>query len=240
MSNEDGLKQEKVLRNEGPVSIPSYSPPPQFKLINTPPLLHEVPDNAELWLVRIQDSQLGADDFMGKRVKLALNALDGRMGCFKNFKGSQFEFVDLHDVAGVQPFAFLPKGDSSLEVCRVSRQVAIVQNLDPVILSRPYPEVDQDVACQADGDARVQIKREESHAGSASISMGVGGISTVESLQDDEERISTGKLGKSGKKSKREQPNTELDLSPGPSHKDLEVEEGTPSNKKSRKHKKIK
>ncbi|MCO5569502.1 hypothetical protein L7F22_023215 [Adiantum nelumboides] len=116
MSHKDVLEEKVLHRNEGPGSASPYKPPPQFKEINTPPLLPEfISDTAELWLVRIQDNQLKADEFKGKCVSLALNASGGQMGCFEDSKGSSFEILDLHNVAGVQPFAFVPKGDSSLE-----------------------------------------------------------------------------------------------------------------------------
>lgn len=243
-----------------------YTPPPQFKLIDTPPLIQEVPpDNTELWLVRIQDSQLGPDEFKEKRVTMALRSLDDRLGCFENSKGTEFEI--LHQVGGVQPFAFLPKGNAtSLEVHKVSRQVSIVRSLDRIVLKSPFQNDYQDSSPQADGtkkirspskqrwvsssfhddasagDTAAQDKHEESQPGSASIGMTVEGISAVESLQENEERISTGNLGKSGKKSKREQPTSDLDSSPLRSSQNDSRggKERTSSGKKSRKHKKVK
>ncbi|MCO5556274.1 hypothetical protein L7F22_009820 [Adiantum nelumboides] len=261
MSHEDVLEEKMLHRNEGSGSAPPYKPPPQFKEVNTPPLLPEfAPDTVELWLVRIQDNQLKADEFKGKCVSLALNASGGQMGCFEDTKGSSFEILDLHNVAGVQPFAFVPKGDSSLEVKRVSRQVAIVRSLDPVAISRPSPKMDH-LSLKLDGRSNVNTPqkqkhapsilhggissrgtrsevKQESHAVSGTLSFGAGGRSTVESLQEDEEKISFGKLGKSSKKSRRGpfSMNSEVELSPHtPSHKDLEVLD-KPSKKKKRDH----
>ncbi|KAI5078226.1 hypothetical protein GOP47_0005897 [Adiantum capillus-veneris] len=227
MSNEDGSEEKVLHRQDGPGSPPPYKPPPQFKEIVTPPLLQEsLPDTAELWLVRIQDNQLKADEFKGKHVTLALNASDGKMGCFEDSK-----------------------------VRRVSRQVAVVRSLNPVALSRPPPNTDR-LSSGADGRSNTpshkqkhslsilnadviasrgkgsEIKQ-ENQAVSASLSMGVGGPSTVESLQEDEERITSGKLGKSSKKSKRDSfsLNSEVELSPLASpQRDLEVLE-KPSKK---------
>lgn len=260
--------RKKNVSGKGLETTVPYTPPPQFKLIDTPPLIQEVPpDNTELWLVRIQDSQLGPDEFKEKRVTMALRSLDDKLGCFENSKGTEFEILDSHQVGGVQPFAFLPKGNAtSLEVHKVSRQVSIVRSLDRIVLKSPFRNDYQDGSPQEDGalkirspskqrrasssfhdhapagDTAARNKREESQPGSASIGMTVEGLSAVESLQENGERISTGNLGKSGKKSKREQPTLDLDSSPlRSSQKDFRGgKEHTSSEKKSRKHKKVK
>ncbi|MCO5569504.1 hypothetical protein L7F22_023217 [Adiantum nelumboides] len=147
-----------------------------------------------------------------------------------------------------------------VNVKRVSRQVAIVRSLDPVAISRPSPKMDH-MSLKLDGRSNVSTPqkqkhapsilhggissrgtrsevKQESHAVSGSLSFGAGGHSTVESLQEDEEKISFGKLGKSSKKSRRDPSsvNSEVELSShAPSHKDLEVLE-KPSKKKKRDH----
>lgn len=260
------VSDEKEEHSASPVS---YTPPGQFKLVDLPPLVQGVSsDNTELWLIRIQDSQLGPEDIKEKRITMHLKPRDDKLGSFQNSKGIQYDVLDLQRMNGLHPFAFLPKANTvSLDALRISRQVAFVRSLDPDILSI-IPAIQED-QCHQNGDSSIarsskkkhqgshpmhipidgisvehlpaKIKPVENQARSASTGVTVGGISVVESLRENEETISAVHLNESAKKKLKEEqfaPSPQRHLQEDRENQEKEVKAS--SERRSQKHKRVK